>query len=237
MPRRSAFTRSAKWYDLLYSFKDYQAAAAQLHAVIQTANPGARSLLDVACGTGRHLEHLRQWYEVEGVDLNGQFLRASRKRLPGIVLHHGDMTHFDLGRRFDVVTCLFSSIGYLQTVKHLRSAFRSFARHVVPGGLLVVEPWLSPDQYWLKKVTLNTVQHEGTTIAWMYTSKRSGRRSIFDIHFLVGTASGVEHFVETHAMGLFTPREYTEALRRAGFDWRHDPKGLFGRGMYTAVLR
>ena len=54
-----------------------------------------------ACGTGRHLEYLRDRYDVEGLDISLELLTIARQRLPGIRLHHGDMTAFDLGKTFD----------------------------------------------------------------------------------------------------------------------------------------
>lgn len=60
------FERSVRFYDALYSWKDYEGEAARLHELIQQLRPGARTLLDVACGTGKHLEHLRAHYEAEG---------------------------------------------------------------------------------------------------------------------------------------------------------------------------
>ena len=71
-------------------------------------------------------------------------------------------------------------------------------------------------------------------IAWMYVSELKGRTSVFDIHYLVGTPHGIDH-LERHEMGLFTHAEYLEAFRKCGLDVRHDPTGLFGRGMYTGV--
>src|SRR5512135_455420 len=101
------FTKSAEFYDALYHFKDYSATSMQLHALIQQYNPGAKTLLDVACGTGRHLEHLQKYYQVEGLDLSPEMLVIARGRCPEVPLHQGNMVDFRLGRTFDVVTCLF----------------------------------------------------------------------------------------------------------------------------------
>jgi len=51
------YERSAATYDLMNAArgKDYAAEAAYLHAIVDERRPGAQSLLDVACGTGRHL--------------------------------------------------------------------------------------------------------------------------------------------------------------------------------------
>ena len=105
--------------------------------------PRAETLLDVACGTGHHMELLREWFTVEGVDLEPGLLEVARSRLPGVPLHLGDMRTFNLGRQFDVVTCLFSSIGYMQTPEDLLHALVNMAGHLAPDGVMLVEPWLS----------------------------------------------------------------------------------------------
>jgi len=143
-PGLTVFSRSAHLYDAIYSYKDYAAEAERLHGLVEARALDARSLLDVACGTGMHLGELRRWYEVEGVDVDPQLLAIARERLSGVPLHQADMTTLDLGRTFDVVTCLFSSIAYVRTPEGLVRATAALARHVAPGGLLVVEPWILP---------------------------------------------------------------------------------------------
>lgn len=107
------FRHSAHVYDLLYEAtgKDYGAEATTLHGLIQQRSPGARSLLDVACGTGGHLVYLRHWYEVMGLDIDPGMLGEAQRRLPGETFVEGDMRSFDIDKKFDAVVCLFSSIG------------------------------------------------------------------------------------------------------------------------------
>jgi dTDP-4-amino-2,4-dideoxy-beta-L-xylose N-methyltransferase len=107
--------------------------------------PAARSLLDVACGTGWHLERLRAWYSVEGLDASSAMLQRARERLPDISLHEADMRAFDLGTRFDAVICLSSSIAHMQTLADLDRAVACMARHVQDAGVLVIEPWDFPE--------------------------------------------------------------------------------------------
>ena len=66
---------------------------------------------------------------------------------PEAAFHRDDMTDFDLGRRFDALVCMFSSIGYAKTEERLRAAAEAMGRHLEPGGVLVVEPWLAPDDW------------------------------------------------------------------------------------------
>lgn len=228
------FSRSAAIYDAVYSFKDYDAEAARLRELIAARVPDAGSLLDVACGTGKHLERLRAWYRVEGVDLDEELLAIARERLGDVPLHSMDMTSFELGRRFDVVTCLFSSIGYVGTVERLHAALTAMARHLEPGGILVVEPWLSPEAWLTGTAHLLTVDKPELKIARMNVSDRGGRLAVMNFAYLVGTPAGVEHFTERHEAALFTDDEYRAAFGAAGLDVEHDEQGLIGRGLYLA---
>ena len=80
------FSRSARLYDAIYSFKDYAAEAAAIHELVQRRNAGASTLLDVACGTGVHLAELRRWYRSVGLDADPELLAVARERLGDVEL-------------------------------------------------------------------------------------------------------------------------------------------------------
>ena len=231
------YARSARVYDALYAtFKDFAAEAEQVHALIQSLKPGARTLLDVACGTGAHLEHLARHYEAEGLDLSPEMLAIARERLPTTELHEADMADFELGRRFDAVVCLFSSIGYARTVERLRASVASMARHLEPGGVLVVEPWFEPGGWRGASGPYSVfVDEPDLKVARVNLSPPAGETVVLEMHHVVGTPEGVESFVERHELGMFTREEYLGAFRAAGLEPEHDPEGLMGRGLYVAV--
>lgn len=231
------YSRSARVYDALYAtFKDFAAEAEQVHALIQSRRPGARTLLDVACGTGAHLEHLAGLYEAEGLDLSPEMLAVARERLPAARLHEGDMSDFDLGRRFDAVVCLFSSIGYALTRERLRAAVAAMARHLEPGGVLVVEPWFEPDGWRGPSGPYSLfVDEPDLKVARVNLSPEAGDTVVLEMHHVIGTPEGVESFVERHELGMFTREDYLESFRAAGLEPEHDPEGLMGRGLYLAV--
>ncbi len=62
------FTKTAEFYDAIYTFKDYETEAQKLRALIkQHKQSQGNSLLDVTCGTGKHLALLREHCDVEGL--------------------------------------------------------------------------------------------------------------------------------------------------------------------------
>jgi ubiquinone/menaquinone biosynthesis C-methylase UbiE len=234
------FSKSARLYDTIYlnMGKDYAAEARIIHALIQEhKQTSGNLLLDVACGTGLHIGPLRDHYQVEGMDLDENMLEMARQKHPDIPLHHGDMLDFDLGQPFDAITCLFSSIGYVKTIPRLNQAIGNMARHLKPGGILLVEPWFTPENWNTGSVHASFVDQPDLKIVRMNISKRKGRLSFFTLHYLVGTPEGIKHFTELHELGLFTVDEYLSAFRAAGLEVYHYPEGLTGRGLYTGLRR
>jgi len=53
-----------------------------------------------------------------------------------------------------------------------------------------------------------------------------------DMHYLIGTPEGTEHYVERHELGLFTSDEMTHVLTDCGLEVTYDAEGLTGRGLY-----
>ncbi|MEH6549059.1 MAG: class I SAM-dependent methyltransferase [Pseudomonadales bacterium] len=210
------FEKTAAYYDKFYNFLDYKTATENLRSVIDSHHGSAGSLLDVACGTGHYLEYLKKYYQGSGLDVLGDLLEQARIRCPEVPFYLGDMTNFDLGKKFDIITCLFCSIGYVQTVEKMAMAIRKMSSHLNSGGLLIVEPWISPEQCWTGRVTCDVAEEADIKVVRMYTHKREDAMSIYDIHTLVGTSEGVEHFTETEKMGLFTQQEYLLAFHAAG---------------------
>jgi len=233
-----SYAKSAAHYDAIYAArgKDYAREAEQIYKLIQQQkrSPG-KSLLDVACGTGIHVSILRKYYAVEGLDLDKNMLEIARERCPDVVFHHGDMVDFRLDHEFDAIVCLFSSIGYVRTVEKLRRTIKNFVRHVKSGGVVIIEPWFTPEAWKPGTVHSVIVDQPDLKIARINISERQGRLAVMYMHHLVGIPEGVHHFVELHEMGLFTHEEYLEAFRQSGLQVMHDPEGLIGRGLYIGM--
>jgi SAM-dependent methyltransferase len=229
------YEQSPHIYDEIYTFLDYEGASKKILTTIGRWHPTALSLLDVACGTGRHLECLKSTYRCERPDLNPELINIAEKRLCSVSLHVADMTEFKLQTSFNIITCLFGSISFLKTAERLTNAIAAMTLHLNYGGLLLVEPWLTSEQFWRENIKLNTCESSGRKIAWMYLGEEANRIVTSEIHFLVGEPDGVTHFVEVQELGLFSHEDYTNAIAAAGLNLvNYDQRGLFRYGLYVA---
>jgi SAM-dependent methyltransferase len=227
------FTKTAQYYDQIYSNKDYQAEVEKLVTFIgkKRSSDGDR-LLDVACGTGHHIQYLKEHFKVEGLDLDPELLEIARQRNPDINFHVGDMIDFHLNRRFDIVTCLFSSIGYVKTRENLNKAIQTMAGHLNPGGFLLIEPWFTPQDWKPGTLHAQFIDKPDLKIVRMNLSLSEGKLSYFDFQYLIGTLDGIEHCVEYHELGLFEREEMEIAFTKTGLQVDYDEEGLTGRGLY-----
>lgn len=230
------FSRSIQYYDQIYEArgKDYRRESELVHALItRNIRSEGRRLLDVGCGTGGHLKWLKEHYQATGLDLDAGMVSFARRHHSGVEFVQGDMQDFSLGRRFDVIISLFSSIGYIRTLDRLNATLVCMAEHLDPGGVLVVEPWLTPEDFVVGTVHAVHVDEPDLKISRMVVSRAEGRLALLEFHYMVATPGGIEHFTEMHQTGLFKHDEYLGAFMAAGLDVVHDADGLGGRGLYV----
>ena len=230
------FRASAEFYDLIYSAKkDYKAEAVQIAEILRRANPQCRTLLDVACGTGEHVLHLAALgFEADGLDVDPAFIAIARRKNPARKFFEADMAGFHLPQRYDAVLCLFSSIGYLETLPRVTQALRCFREHLAPGGAVVVEPWFTPDVLDSSRVFETAVESEGVKVKRTSHVEIEGRISRLRFDYEITDAAGSRHATEFHELGLFTVEEMMLAFRTAELAPEYDPAGLTGRGLYVA---
>ncbi len=216
--------------------RDYAAEVGLVLDAIRDRGPLGRSLLDVACGTGEHLAHFADHVQhVEGVELSEGMIAVGKRRRPWLTLTHGDMRTFDLGRTFDVITCMFSSIGHAVDTDELAAAVTRFAAHLAPGGVLVVEPWWFPSTFVDGYVTGDVLDVDGQTMARLSHSSRDGNYSRVRVHYVVaGAEEGLRHVTEDLRITLFTKEEYLGAFERAGLSVDYVEGGPSGRGLFIA---
>jgi SAM-dependent methyltransferase len=232
------FSKTAHYYDEIYAAlgKDYAREVAHVRRLIlKHKRSSGKTLLGVACGTGKHAGLLSRHFQVTGLDLDAHMLAVARRNHPHIRFHRGDMAAFKLDRRFDAIVCLFSSIGYARTAARLHSALKTMSNHLVPGGVIVLEPWFSLRQWHVGRTGMVVVDNRLVKIVRFSHAARRGKLSILNLEYLISTPDGISHAVERHELGLFSKAEYLHAFRQAGLHVTYDPRGLTGRGLYLGL--
>jgi SAM-dependent methyltransferase len=227
------FSSTAELYDIIYGHKDYAAEVARVRAVIDRERPAARSILDVACGSGEHARMLADAFDVDALDLDPAFVAIAATKLPRGRVVQADMRSFAMGRTYDVVQCLFSSIGYVLDPADVIATLACFREHLAPGGIVLVEPWFEPASYNAGAVHMLTIDRPQLKLSRVHVSRVEGAVSILDFNYLVGTPDGVRHELETHRLRLTSFAEMATWFDAAGLTATFDPVGPSGRGLFV----
>ena len=132
-----SYEKLDRFYDA--AMGDRTEMASYIHRLIRRHKPKARTLLELACGTGAILKILAKSYDVAGLDLSPQMLSLARKKLPHMRFYRRDMVRFDLRRKFDVIICVFDSINHVLKFADWKKIFRNAARHLEEDGLFLFD--------------------------------------------------------------------------------------------------
>jgi SAM-dependent methyltransferase len=172
-----AYERFAAFYDVVMD--DPAPRAARVDAAIDRYRPQAATLLELGCGTGSILARLETTAALTGLDRSPEMLAIAATKVPGAQLVGGDMADFDLGRRFDVVACVFDSINHLLDVPSWASLIACVHRHLTDGGLFVFDV-----------NTVGELHRLGEEPPWVYDFE--GGTAVIDVTFaLDATGLGV----------------------------------------------
>ncbi len=226
----------AEVYDEIYlNHKDYAEESRRIRELALDRFPAAATLLDVGCGTGEHLTYLRKDFDTVGIDIAEPMVNVAREKLGDVPVHVGDMRDFDLGATFDVICCMYSAVGYLADLAGYVAAVRTMAAHLVPGGVLIVEPWILRENWNGGQLIQATFESNGNLISRMGKWTTREGRSFIEMHYLVGSPSRVRHFVDLQELSLFSREEYETAFVEAGCSVEFLPDAYADRGVFVGV--
>jgi SAM-dependent methyltransferase len=142
----SQFGLYSKYYNLLYSDKDYAGEARYVDSIIRRRAPRAATMLELGCGTGRYAaEFAAMGYRVHGVDLSAEMLAEARD-IQGrdIKFSRGDARDIRLGETFDAVVALFHVMSYQSSNKDVLDVLATMKAHLADGGVAVFDFWYGP---------------------------------------------------------------------------------------------
>ncbi len=133
----------------VYSHRDQREAAQCIDTILsctglETQEPSSLTVLDIACGAGRHaLELAKRGYRVTGNDLSPFLLEEARKaaeasKLP-LDLTCSDMRHISTHRKYELVVQLFTSFGYFEEKEDDQRVLNNAYKVLRSGGWYVLD--------------------------------------------------------------------------------------------------
>src|SRR4051812_32747033 len=133
---------NSSYYHLLYFNRDDREAAAFIDKLISYLKPAQGStMLDVACGKGRHSIQLAgKGFDVTGIDLSEDSINdALEHESENLHFYRHDMRLPFWINYFDYAFNFFTSFGYFKTRREHDNAIRTIAQAVKPGGCFVMD--------------------------------------------------------------------------------------------------
>lgn len=230
-----AFQESySAFYNIFYKDKNYAAEAAYIHELIQkniSKKPAEIRLLDLACGTGRHLFELDTLgYKTEGSDIAEKMIEVARKQAENlgknISFHNYSFQEsYKIEKKFDVVISVFSAIDYLTETEDLVKTLGNIYDLLEPGGIFVFDYWngnavvrdFSPVKVLRKNDGNNEIMRISNTS--LDIEKQRATVQFTCLFFENGVKQN--EFVEVHPMRYFYFQEMETLLKLCKFEVVH----------------
>jgi len=155
-----------QYYDLLYADKDYQAETRYIISLIKKYSPAAEELLELGFGTANYSKHFSEaGYHITGIEKSERMVEvATTKQIRGFVPVIGDITAFELNKKFDAAVSLFHVTSYLTENTSVVSCFKRVSEHLNKNSLFIFDVWYTPAVYLQQPETrikrLNTDNYE-----------------------------------------------------------------------------
>jgi SAM-dependent methyltransferase len=228
----TCFDEYSQYYDLLYKDRDYSAEAEVLCAHLSKHAPGAESLLEIGCGTGRlAIELVERGFVLHGLDLSQTMLEkaeARRRKLPDQIasrlsFSRADIRNIKLATRFDAVTAMFHVMSYQQTNDDIVDSFSSAFAHLNPGGLFLFDFWYGPAVLRQRpEIRIKRVEDDSVRLIRIAEPSFRANENIVEVRYQILAIDNVTtqttEIYETHAMRyLFLPEVATH-LENSGFE-------------------
>jgi SAM-dependent methyltransferase len=153
-------------YPVVYAHRTREAARPEAAFAAQRLELSANDLvLDLCCGNGRHMAHLREkTRRVVGLDFSADLLRIARQGCAaGTCVVQADMRAAPFVNVFDVVTNFFTSFGYFVTDEENAAVVNVIARALKPGGRFFID-YVNPAYLRNNLVPHSTRYHHEFTI-------------------------------------------------------------------------
>jgi len=225
----SNFKEYAGYYDLIYRDKDYRGEALYISSLLKEFAPGAKNILNIGCGTGKHDYLLTEMgYRLTGVDLSEDMVSQAMTNRPANLMDalsffHGDFRSLSLNKSFDAVISLFHVVSYQNSNHEVLQAFATARKHLLPGGIFVFDFWYGPGVLTDPPV-VRVREYAGRGFSFTRTSRPTMHSSEnkVDVEFVLDILhddGSRKQIREHHPMRYFFLPELKFYLEKSGFSF------------------
>lgn len=224
----NVFEGYARFYDDFYKQKEYTKEVEYVLALVQNAGrKRPASVLDIGCGTARHLiPFLKQGLRATGFDLSSTMIASAKKNLEherlSAAIQVGDARTYRDGNKYDLVVSMFAVLGYLNSNDDFLKGLETARAHMHEASSFVFDVWFGPAVLHQKPETRvqEFTSHGLKTIRIVKPTLDVGNQTVtveYDIMKLDG-AKVCEEAHERHTMRYFFLQEIRLFLKNAGLE-------------------
>ncbi len=220
------YEKIAHLYDLMYNETTGFDHAAEVSWVDEWREKCGlpKIMLDVACGTGRHLTHFEALgYACFGVDASPAMLKIAEAKLSRTTLLRGYFHNFRLPTQVPLITCFFNSLAYNQNLTELRLAFENIHHYLRYNGLFIFDLFCSESPRQVFNV--KTIEANGLKFSRTFIGLPTDRGFQSTMHYVVFDGQTTEIIKETTLRGIFSEKTIKETLAECGFSLLHTRSG------------
>lgn len=219
------FNEYAHYYDLLYKDKDYSGEANYIDGLIKKYRPGARTILDLGCGTGKHAALLAQrGYKVHGIDRSVEMLKEAEKRsaqYDNLSFSQADIQDFHGNEKYDVVTALFHVMSYQTTDAAVECVMQNVRDSLDEKGIFIFDVWYGPAVLMEKpEIRIKRLENEQVRVTRIAEPVLKENENIVEVNYDIFVEDrrnkDVKEFKEKHVMRYFFKNEINGYMEQAG---------------------
>lgn len=216
----------SKYYDLLYEDKPYKSEVEFIkHSLAQSGLNNYSALLDLGCGTGKHLNYISKYFDkCTGIDISAGMINRAKKSKNNLNIDYkvADISDFSLGKKFSCIISLFHVFSYLTKKNQIDGFFNNAYSHSQDESILMFDYYnydglMSDKPSSREKIVENDEIHVARKSFPVLNEIENTLKIRFEIK-ITDKLSNKEHDIsEDHFMRFFKQSEIEEYAERNGF--------------------
>jgi ubiquinone/menaquinone biosynthesis C-methylase UbiE len=217
----NAYSKFAKYYDILTQDVDYISYAKYIKQLFELHNSNPFLILDLACGTGSLSFALeKSGYDVIGIDNSEQMLShavtKAQKLKSKVMFICQDMQALDLYGTVDAVVCSLDSINHLTKPKKVINTFKKVSMFLNPGGLFIFDV---NSEYKFRNILGNNTfvyDYDEVYCVWQNSYNYKTKLCRFDLTFFENNNENYKRYDESFYEKAYSQKNIEKYLSEAG---------------------